>query len=52
MPGLPGIIVGRNNYISWGVVTLTSGGNYPIYIIIFKINLDNSDLFVEELSED
>ena len=49
MPGLPGIIIGRNNYISWGVVTLASGG------FLFKRFLnfisDNSELFAEELSE-
>ena len=48
MPGLPGIIVGRNNYMSWGVVTLTSGG---IVLIQINLKIDNSELFVEELSE-
>ena len=35
MPGLPVILIGRNQYASWGVVTLTSAGIF----IYLKYNL-------------
>lgn len=47
MAGLPAILSGRNHYISWGGITLTSAGIIEIFYSI----LDNSELFVEELSE-
>lgn len=51
MPGLPGIIVGRNDYISWGVVTLGTTGS-PFFIHSYLFLLESSELFVEELSKD